>query len=332
MRQVLCTTLIGLALLSGGVLMAQPPSGNPAARDAAKPAHESPAEMIFADGSTVRVALLTADIELETKYGKLTIPAADVQRVEFAFRLPDELSRQIAAAVKQLGDASFEVREAATKALRTIGRRAYPGLEAAARSGDAEVARRATMLVEELRQKVSADDLTFPKQDRIQTAEFTVTGRITAPVLRARTEYFGETNLKLMDLRVFQAGEAAGETRVSIDAARHGSAPNQWLETSIRLERGAPLKVVASGQVDLWPPQPGQYMTTPKGYGNAQPPAFSAGSLVGKVGQNGTPFLIGDRYDGKAAASGKLYLHIIPSHWGNPSSGTYEVKVSASER
>src|SRR5262249_15606201 len=102
---------------------------------------------------------------------------------------------------------------------------------------------------------------------------------------------------------------------------------NQWMETAITLERGAPLKVTASGQVDLWPAEPGQYMTTAKGYGNARPPAFSAGSLVGKVGENGTPFLIGDRYDGKAAATGKLYRHVIPSQWGNASTGTYEVKV-----
>jgi hypothetical protein len=104
------------------------------------------------------------------------------------------------------------------------------------------------------------------------------------------------------------------------------------METSVALERDAPLRISAGGQVDLWPATPGQYMTTPKGYGNAVPPAFSAGSLVGKVGENGTPFLIGEKYDGKASASGKLYLHIIPSHWGNASTGTYDVKITAGER
>ena len=88
----------------------------------------------------------------------------------------------------------------------------------------------------------------------------------------------------------------------------------------------------ASGQVDLWPQEPGGYLTTPKGFGNVRPPAFSAGSLVGKIGENGTPFLIGEKHDGKANASGKLYLHIIPSHWGNASTGAYEVKVSGGER
>src|SRR5262249_56820200 len=132
------------------------------------------ADVTCADGSTVRIALLNETVELETKYGKLTIPAADVLRIEFAFRLPDDVAKKIAAQIKRLGDTSFEEREAASKELRETGLRAYPALEEAAKSGDAEVARRATQLLGEIREKVSADDLTFPKKDRIQTAEFTV--------------------------------------------------------------------------------------------------------------------------------------------------------------
>jgi hypothetical protein len=331
MRRVLCCTLVGLTLILGGAPAAPPPDSREPAKEKEKGA-KATADVTLADGSTVRVTLVSENVELETKYGKLVIPAADVQRIEFAFRLPDDAAKKIAAAVKRLADTSFEEREAATKELQEIGLRAYPALEEAAKSPDAEVKRRAAMLLEELRANVSAEDLSFPKKDRIQTAEFTVSGHISSPVLRAKTAYFGEADLKLADLRVLQGAGGGGERRVTVDAARYGSAPNQWMETSITLERGVPLKVTSNGQVDLWPPEPGQYMTSPKGYGNARPPAMSAGSLVGKIGENGTPFLLGEKYDGKAAASGKLYLHITPSQWGNPSTGTYEVKIGAGER
>jgi hypothetical protein len=332
MRFVRCCTLLGLTLVLGGAPAAPPPEGRDAAKDREKAAGPAAADMTCADGSTVRVALVTENVELETKYGKLTIPAADVQRIEFAFRLPDDLARKVAAAVKRLGDARFEEREAASKELRDLGLRAYPALQEAAKSGDAEVKRLASALLEEVREKVPADDLTFPKKDRVQTAEFTVTGRITSPALRVKTAYFGEADLKLADLRVLQAGGASGDRRLTIDAARFGSAANQWMETSLALERGAPLKVVASGQVDLWPQEPGQYMTTPRGYAGARPLGFAPGRLVGKVGEGGATFLIGEKYEGMAGASGKLYLHIVPSPWGNASAGTYELKVSVGER
>jgi hypothetical protein len=335
MRYAVSCALLGLALVLGGAAAGGDPFAPENAakeKDKDRPAQGTAADVTMGDGSTVRVTLVSESVELETKYGKLTIPAADVRRIEFAYRVPDETAKKVAAAIKQLGSVEFERREAAGKELRTIGLHAYPALEEAAKSPDAEVAKRANGLLEEIRSKVSEEDLTFPKKDRIETAEFTVSGRITTPTLRARTSYFGDADLKLVDLRVFQAAGASDNRKLTIDAAKYGSAPNQWMETNFTLERGQPLRVTASGQVDLWPQEPGQYMTTAKGAGNVKPPAFGGGSLTGKIGENGTPFLIGEKYDGKAIASGKLYLHITPSHWGVPSTGSYEVKVSTAER
>ncbi len=332
MRYLLFCVPLALAMSLAGAPPARPTDGPQPAKDKAAPAPEAAADVTFADGSTVRVGLVAQSLELETKYGKLTIPAADVRRIEFAFRLSEEVARKVKDAVGRLAENSFDEREAAMKDLRQLGLSAYPALEGAAKSKDAEVARRAAQLLAEIREKVSADKLHFPKQDRVQTAEFTVTGRLTSPTLKAKTAYFGTADLKLTDLRVLAALSGGGEYRVAVDAAKHGSATNQWLETTVTLERDTPLRITAGGQVDLWPQGPGQYMTTAKGYGNVAPPAFSAGSLVAKVGEGGAPFLVGERYDGKAPGSGKLYLHIIPSHWGNASAGTYDVTITTGER
>jgi hypothetical protein len=89
------------------------------------------------------------------------------------------------------------------------------------------------------------------------------------------------------------------------------------------------LVVAASGQVDLWPPEPGGYMTGPAGYQNAgRKQAQLPGTLLGRIGENGRVFVVGERYDGTSSDEGPLYLHIVPSPWNNPSTGSYSVKIS----
>src|SRR5688572_5784657 len=57
----------------------------------------------FADGSTIRMVLLQESLEVETKYGKLTVPTDEVRRIEFAFRVPEETSKKIETAIRGLG-------------------------------------------------------------------------------------------------------------------------------------------------------------------------------------------------------------------------------------
>ena len=52
-----------------------------------------------------------------------------------------------------------------------------------------------------------------------------------------------------------------------------------------------------------------------------------AGTLVGRVGESGKAFVVGEQYEGSGAQEGKLYLHIVPSPWNNASSGTYRVRI-----
>jgi hypothetical protein len=51
------------------------------------------------------------------------------------------------------------------------------------------------------------------------------------------------------------------------------------------------------------------------------------GQVVARIGSEGSPFAVGSSFKGKAPASGKVYLQITPSPWGNESSGSYKVKV-----
>src|SRR5262245_22628484 len=72
-----------------------PPKGSTAEEKEKPKAEKGAADMTFADGSTLRIFLVAEKVELETKYGKLSIPAADVQRIEFAFRVSDDVAKKI---------------------------------------------------------------------------------------------------------------------------------------------------------------------------------------------------------------------------------------------
>jgi len=60
---------------------------------------------------------------------------------------------------------------------------------------------------------------------------------------------------------------------------------------------------------------------------------YTPGTLLGKVGESGTPFVIGERYSGAPAGEGKLFLNIVPGPWGGqPAGGNYKVKITIGTR
>ena len=56
-----------------------------------------------------------------------------------------------------------------------------------------------------------------------------------------------------------------------------------------------------------------------------------SGALIGRIGPAGVPFVIGASLtQPRATESGRLFLQIAPSHWGNDNAtGTYRVKVKS---
>jgi hypothetical protein len=112
-------TLLGV-LFTLGSAMAEPPV------EKRQPAKGNEGEVTCVDGNKARIVLQNDSVNIETKYGKLVIPAADIERIEFAFRFPDCVAKKIAAAVKRLGDVNFKEREAASKELLAIGVRSFP--------------------------------------------------------------------------------------------------------------------------------------------------------------------------------------------------------------
>src|SRR5581483_11930538 len=78
------STLTAVTALAVLTATAWPDSGSPGASPAA------PVRLRFHNGSVVQPAVLLDAVEMETRLGKLSIPAHEVRRIDFGFRLSEE--------------------------------------------------------------------------------------------------------------------------------------------------------------------------------------------------------------------------------------------------
>lgn len=169
-----------------------------------KPAKGVPAgavEVRFTDGSTLKLTLRDERIDFLTPYGKLAVPVADVRRIEFATRISDDTSRRINQLIAALGSKMYREREDASAALLALREKAYPALQAAAKSSDSEVVHRAETLLKKIQDSVPEELLEVRPHDVLFTDECKFTGKVESPELKAVTAQFGEVSLKLIDMR-----------------------------------------------------------------------------------------------------------------------------------
>jgi hypothetical protein len=158
----------------------------------------------FTDDSVLKLTLRDRGICMNTRYGKMLVPVADIRYIDFATRIPRAITRRIEAAVTNLGNRKYAVRQAAGAELLELREKAYPALLLATRNKDLEVARRAEELVKQLREQVPSDQLTFRKYDVLQTIDSRITGRLQEEAIRATTFQFGEVRLQPGHMRSLQ--------------------------------------------------------------------------------------------------------------------------------
>jgi hypothetical protein len=157
-------------------------------------------EANFADGSNLKVTWREERIELVTPYGKLSIPVADICRIDFGVHVDEATAKRLDAAIAVLGSGDGKAREAAAAELLDLGEHAFPALLKASKATDTEVAQRAEAILTKLREKIPPERLQRPTHDVIITADCKFTGRITADALKVKTTQFGDQQVKPGDL------------------------------------------------------------------------------------------------------------------------------------
>lgn len=285
-------------------------------------------EVVFADGSIVKMTLVQDDIEINSRYGKFKVPVEDITRIEFGFRYPEGVEQRVTAAIAGLGDSTFRKREAATAELTELGEFAYPALQEAIKSTDSEVGKRAEEIAKRIAETVDAEKLAIPLHDVIVTREFSFPGRIETAHFKARTPYFGEIQVALAEIRGLRSIGASSQLTFTLEAAKFAAMDTSvWRDTGIDVSKDTTIEVEASGTVYVYPGT--GYPSTPDGYTGFQPPQGQpkAGALIARLGRNGDIFTLGAKGKHKANGNGRLYVRIQQGPWMTESTGSYEVKL-----
>jgi hypothetical protein len=277
------------------------------------------------------MALLEEHVDLVTAHGRLRIAIADIRRLELATRIPDSTLRQIEQAIDNLGSAEYRLREKAGAELVALREQAYPAVLHASQSKDAEVRKRAKEIVDKIREKVPAARLRIRTKDIVYTSDSTISGRIEVSSFNGTTKQFGDVKLLLSDASsiCFLAGGA--EIEVKLDG-RHALNNEVWLDTGVDVSENIRLTITASGEIDMYATGGyiGQYVGTPKGKkawpGNTGLP-HEPGTLIGRVGQGGSVFVVRDQYEASAPASGRLYLRAAGNPYNVTTTGQYTIKI-----
>jgi hypothetical protein len=197
-----------------------------------KPINPGAVEVKFTDNSTLKMTLLDEKIDFVTPYGKLSIPVADIQTLDFATRVSEDAQKKVEKAIADLGSTDFKTREAATAELLKLGEKAYPAVVDAAKSSDVEVKRRAEAILEKIKAGVPPEMLKVRKVDTLTTEGAKFVGRIEVGTIRVNTNVFGEQQVKLADIRSLRSlavkPAANPAVRIETDPNVVGANANQF--------------------------------------------------------------------------------------------------------
>lgn len=306
---------------------------------AAQPTPEPVASVVlrFHNGSIIQPGILLDAIEVETKVGKVTIPAAEVRKIDFGFRVSDDDTKKIEQALRDLASDKFAAREAATKLLMDMGRLAYPDVVASVKGADLETAKRLDTILKHIRARNSVERLQTRRTDIVKTTDCTVTGKILATSLRVKCELFGEVKIPMWHLRELRSLQPGGDVIVALDAGKYGN-KTSWMETDFDVVLGTRLEITASGEINLDPNNQLniQFARNVRPEGTAQLTSnegYLPGQVLGRIGTDGPIFVIGNRYSAPTTREGKLYVRCVTIEHANgiKAGGTYTIKITAEQ-
>ena len=249
------------------------------------------------DGTRLAGVPQAANIQIKTVYGLLTVPMSELVKIRFCSSLDSGLSEKITGLLHLLHELCEQGRIVE----------------------DEEIKARAEKLVARLDESIEEPDESdihlVPlegEEDEIETLEFTIKGKIEEKSFLVKTRY-GSLDFNRSDILsiVFQEPLV---TKLSFDVPGNTFAEkNKWFDSQADLAEGEEFKLRSSGTIILASLNgtkcgPDGTRSVNRTSPSSAFKGFPTGSLVGKIGKTGKPFLVGSDYSGVVEKKGRLFL------------------------
>lgn len=306
------------AWCAAGAAGAQAPAAPAEKTGSAEAAAADPelVQIALNDGSLISGKLSVKQIEVETSFGKLTIPVTSIRSFTPGLGRRPEVGVQVGQWIEQLGSVDFTQRETAQRELAKLGATIRPELEKRQDDKDTERRNRVKALLAELDDAEGADDdqtgIVRQERDVVETTEFTVVGSILTSEFTIHSRY-GSLTAKLADIQ--RAQRDAGrkpDVRKSFAVEGTNLVQRGLRNSSVRLEKGDRVTITADGQL-MMTPWGNAAVSGPDGaanYGWYLPNTIPSGALVGAIGAGGKVFKVGSKLTFTADRSGELHLAV----------------------
>lgn len=350
-------TRISQGMLSGLLLTAALLADEPANPPAAAPATSAGARagaaqaggsrtmrLHLMEGSVVTGRLSTDIVTVETAFGKLEVPVANIVSFTPGLESHPEEGKKIGRLIQQLGSNAAAERDAAQRALTDMGKTIQPELARYAQDEDTERRSRIQKILAELEESDDDDELDplaakpWLTQDSVETTLFTVVGKISPQTFDLQTQ-FGPLKVAIGDIR---RGERELDLKPEIKKQLFVTGENLiqlTMQTSgVRIGRGDKVQITADGRLTMTP-WGNNMFSTPDGSEQYQwylPNQIPGGALVARIGTAGKVFKVGSKHTFTATRAGILYFGVAMNpqfasqDYNYP--GRYDVKIRVNAR
>ena len=293
------------------------------------------------DESIITGKLSVKEIAVETQYGTLNIPVANIRSFTPGLQSHPGYAKQISTLIQSLGSSNFNEREKAQVQLMDKMPTIRGELEKFQNDADTERRNRVVAILTQY-EEAAADEPAgsnawlMQQKDVIETLDFTIVGKIVPQSFQLTSQY-GALTIQLADIRKAQRDTNKKEDlrqTITVDASNF--AYKSPLNTSIRLERGDKLTITAEGTLQMQP-WGNNATSTPEGnqqYGWFLGNQIAMGALIGRVGTNDQFIKIGNKYSLTVEKGGILQLAIAMNNDYNENQfhGKYTVKIHVAKR
>jgi hypothetical protein len=293
------------------------------------------------EGSVVSGKLSVSSIMVDTEFGKLEVPVTRIVSFTPGLDSHPKHREQVRTLVLQLGANDKALRDLAEKELGAMGHSIKQLLEQFRDDKDTERRNRVTKILEEIDQQAEEENEATRQHvliddDTIQTASFTMVGKISPQSFQLQTK-FGPLTVNLSDIRRAEhESDEKPEFRKTIEVPGNNLAVRP-LNSGIKVNKGDKVELEASGSV-VMSPWGSEQASGPEGGANfgQYKPGINGGALVMRYGPNGTEELVGRSKKFTATKSATLFFFMAMqpqfAAGGYQFPGSYKVKVKINQQ